>query len=292
MTREPIQAADRAPEVGRLPGFVFGRIWANLPVLLVADLVLTVAAVPALGLFLAGGEILVPLVAGLCLGPVWAATVAITDSLIRDGDASVRDLVRELARFGIRGVRLGGVAGAVGTIGLGTLTLYQANPEHGWLLLPLFVDGTVVTLTLLAGFFAFSLACTYGKRGWELLGCSLGMVAANPLVATGTVALCVLLGLVVQLVPSIVVVLPAMLATYLSAVVRFAHSQPDGGERAGTEPEGDPVSSDRLSGGQEDGAMPRTSASSSSERSQASRSGAEETTINSSAFASRTKPSR
>ena len=215
----PLRAAESARDDRwrTLPAVVAGCVWSNLPVLLAMDAVLVVAAVPAVLLALSGGYLLAPLVAAALVGPVWAGTVATTDRIVRGDAPSVRMFVTELRRYARRGLALAVVAAVVATAAVATSATFAANPRERWLLVPYFVDLSVLTLLLVAGLSAFSLATSAGLRGWTLVRASLEVAAAHKLAAAGTVGLVILLGLLVGWLPGVAAVLPAPLAVYLSA---------------------------------------------------------------------------
>jgi len=192
-------------------------VWTHLPVLVVLNACVAVAAVPAVALVLVGGYLVAPLVAAFTLGPVWAVTIAMTDQMVRGQSLSWSSHRAVLWRHAMRGVRLGVVAAIASTAFLGTAALLAVNPGARWLLVPLTVDGCVAVILGLAGISAFTLTTTGGLRGWILLRASLEALGANPLPATGTVALLVAVGCLVAWLPSTAVVLPAVVAVYLSA---------------------------------------------------------------------------
>lgn len=209
----------RETELPRLPRLVARRGWANLPVLLVLNAVVVVSLLPAFALFVLGVELPSLLLSGVCFGAAWTTTVACTDRVVRGEQPSLRDVGGTWRRVASRGARLGACGGAVATVTLGTLTLYQANPHQWWLLVPLFVDGAVLSLTVLAGSVACSLAVGTGLRGRRLLWGALAVTARNPWPIAGTLALLVLAGFAVAVMPSIVVLLPAPFAVLVSAIV-------------------------------------------------------------------------
>lgn len=199
-----------------LPARVGEAIWSNLPLLLVMDGALFVAALPAAALFFFGGSLLAPLAAALALGPVWAGSVASADRMIRDEAVHVRDFAESVRQYAWRGISVSLVPAVVATAALGTLAILESTGER-WLLAPLFADGSVSILVFLAGFSVFSLATTGGLRGWALWRASLEVAAADPMATLGSVAILILLGFLVSVVPGILPVLPAPLAVYLSA---------------------------------------------------------------------------
>ncbi len=219
MTATRMATEERDTEHRGLPTQAGSTIWSNLPLLLVMDAVLFIGAIPTVALFFGGVSLLAPLVGAITLGPLWAGTVASTDHMIRDEVVSLRAFARNVSRHAGRGIRVSMVPAVVVTAILGTLAILEARPDQWWLLVPLFVDGSVLTLVCLASFSVFSLATTGGLKGWTLWRTSLGVVIASPMTALGTVALTVLLGFLVSWIPGVLPVLPAPLAVYLSAAV-------------------------------------------------------------------------
>jgi len=210
-----------AEHTSKLPVWVGKTIWSNLPLLLAMDAVLFVGAVPAVTLFFGGSFLLAPLVGALTLGPLWAGTVASTDRMIRDEIVSLRTFAKMVRYHAGRGVRVSVIPAIVITAILGTLAILEARPDVRWLFIPLFVDASVLILVLLAGFSAVSLVTTGGLKGWTLWRTSLQVVAADPMITLGTMALLVLLGLLVSQVPGLLLLLPAPLAVHLSASTRL-----------------------------------------------------------------------
>jgi hypothetical protein len=199
-------------------GELAGAIWSNLTTLLIIDSLLLAAAMPVVLLALAGVWLLAPLVAVVTLGPLWAATIAVADRLNLGDDASLRTFARMVGRHGRTGAAVSGVPGVVATALLGTGNLLAAHPGERWLLLPLFVDGSVATLALLAAFSAFSLATTGGMTGVPLWRASLAVAAASPLTTLASIALLVLAWLGSTVFgPIVPVLLAAPLGLFLSA---------------------------------------------------------------------------
>lgn len=195
-----------------------GAIWSNLTTLLIIDSLLLVAAVPVVLLALAGVWVLAPLVAVVTLGPLWAATIVVADRLNQGDDASIRTFARMVGRHGRTGAAVSAVPGLAAAALLGTVNLLAAHPAERWLLLPLFVDGSVVTLALLATFSAYSLATTGGMTGIALWRGSLANAAASPLTTFASLALLVLVWLGSTVFgPIVPVLLAAPLALFLSA---------------------------------------------------------------------------
>lgn len=212
MTSEPAPPVQVA-----LPVQVAVTVWAHLPVLLAANALLLLAAVPSVAVGLGGGYLFAPLLAAVAVGPVWAGAVASADRMVRGDAVPLRVLATDLRAYAGRGLRLGLVAGAAGTATTGALAVLDADPRQRWLLIPLVADVSVLVLLLVAGFSAFSLTTTGGLRGWTLLRASLELAAAHRAATAGTLGLIVLAGLLVGWVPGTLAALPAPLAVYLSA---------------------------------------------------------------------------
>lgn len=202
---------------GELPVVVGRTVWAHLPLLLVINVVVVLACLPGLLVALAW-PVVAPLVFGAVLGPVWAGVVSVAGALVRDEPWSVRN--------GLAGLRIGVVFGIVGAAGVGTLTLWNANPERTWLLGPLFVDGTVLALLAVASLSVFTLA-ENGLRGWNLWLTALRLAAQRPVLTAGTIALAVLAGFAVSWLPLVALFLPGPFAVYLAASVARAGVVPE-----------------------------------------------------------------
>jgi uncharacterized membrane protein YesL len=221
-----------------LPGQVAHAVWTNLPLLVVLDAVVVVAAVPTLVAVLSGGYLLAPAVAALTVVPAWAGVVAATDRLVAGDAVSWRTCAELLRRHARCGVALGSVAALVATAALGTLALIAANPGQLWLLLPLSADGIVAVLLVLAGLSVFSLATTAGLRGWTLVRSALELAGTHRMATAGSLALLILLGFAASWLPGLAAVVPAPLAVYLSActaaaVQNSADATPSGGAGGG-----------------------------------------------------------
>ena len=110
------------------------------------------------------------------------------------------------------------VPAGIATVLLGTLRILADHPHERWLLLPLFVDGSVATLALLGSFSAFSLATTGGLRGTALWRASLATAGRQPMTTLGTLALLTLGGVAIGVAgPLVPALLVAPFAVYLSA---------------------------------------------------------------------------
>jgi hypothetical protein len=201
---------------GEVPVLLGRAVWANLPLLLAIDLLVVLASLPALVTFAAGWAVFVPLVAGVLLGPVWAAAMSVAGAMVREDDVSFRQVGVALQRHGLVGLRIGLVVGAVAAVSVGTLTLWDANPDRVWLLVPLVVDGSVLALVAVASLSAFTLA-EGGLRGWDLWLGSLQLAARRPFLTAGTIAVAVLAAFAVSWLPLVALVLPGPFAVYLAA---------------------------------------------------------------------------
>ncbi|MGH3488880.1 MAG: hypothetical protein ACRDP8_13330 [Actinopolymorphaceae bacterium] len=210
-----------------LPRLVATTVWTNLPLLLAIDVCMVVAAVPALVAVLVGGHLAAPLIAAVTLGPLWAATVATTDRMVRDEPVSLQAFGSALRRHAGRGVRLGVVAGTAVTAFLGTVATLAVNPGQRWLLVPLAADGAVMVLLGLVGLTAFTLTTSGGLRGWVLVRVALEAVTAHRMPVAGAVALIVLIAALVSWVPGTSAVVPAPLAVFLSAWTMRAYARFD-----------------------------------------------------------------
>lgn len=207
-------------------------IWSNLPLLLALNAVLLVGAVPAVVTYLGGLHILASLIGAFTLGPLWAGMVSVADAMVRDERVSVGRFLRDVRRLAVRGLAVGVVPAVIATALLGTSAIAAEHPDQRWMLLPLFVDGSLMTLVSLAAIWAFWLAVIRGLKGWTLWRASLTLAAASPLAMLGTVALLVLLAILVGWAgPGIVLALPAPFAVYLSAVARFTIQRRKGAEK-------------------------------------------------------------
>ena len=186
-----VDAGGRRDGAAGWPRRFAATLWGDLPLLLALDLILVVAAIPPLLVIAAGAVPLAPILAAFTLGPVWAAATAALGRIL-DGDAvparAIPGLIRRHARSG---VAVAIVPAAALTAGLGTLAILAAHPGQRWLLVPLFVDGSVAVLALLGAVTAVPLANEPGRRGRALWGAALGRVAATPVPVVGVAAVVV-----------------------------------------------------------------------------------------------------
>jgi uncharacterized membrane protein YesL len=202
-----------------LPVRVTRLIWEHLLVLLYADVLLCAALVPAVLIWLMGLPLLAPWVAALTLGPAWAATSAIANSLVRDETATWRDLLLAGKHHWRAAVGVSLVPALVCTLLLGTWSILVANPRMTWLYAPFFVDGCVVTLVLLASLSAFPLSVTCELRGLRLWKVAFAVTMLRPLRLLGVLALFLLLALALLLFNAgLLPLLCAPLAVFLAAL--------------------------------------------------------------------------
>jgi uncharacterized membrane protein YesL len=203
------------------PARVLRLIWEHMSLLLCADLLLCLALVPPALAWLIGWPLLAPWVAALTLGPTWAACVLVAQRLVSGETATWRDLCEAGRRHWRAAVGVSLVPALLVTLLLGTWSILAAHPRMIWLYLPLFVDGCMVTLALLASFAAFSLRVERGLRGLTLWKVALAITALRParlvLVLAFFFVLALLLG---YLSAGLLPLLGAPLAVCLAAIMQ------------------------------------------------------------------------
>ncbi len=196
---------------------VAATVWWNLPLLLAVDLILLLGAVPAIVVAVVT-PVAAPLVAALTVGPLWIATIALSDRLWTGRAGSLPRFFRLVRRHGRAGIALALVPAAVVTMLLGTLRIMEVHPDQRWLLLPLLLDGSALVLVTLAGFAVASLAVATRRCGRRVWRDALALVAAKPAATITIVTLLVLIGSVVRLLgPVFLVTIMAPMAVVLSA---------------------------------------------------------------------------
>lgn len=193
----------------------------HLALLLLADLALGLVALPAAILWIVGLIWLVPWIAVLTLAPVWAATSAVANSLVRGETVTWRDFLQAIRRHWRVSIGVSALPALVVTLFMGTWLILQANPHETWLMIPLFADGFVATCLAIACLSAFSLATSRPLRGWRLWRTALAMTTLRAGALLGTLAIFVALGLLLAwLNIGLVPLLPAPLAVCLAAIIR------------------------------------------------------------------------
>jgi hypothetical protein len=164
-------------------------IWQHLPLVVFADAVLFLAALPALAVWLLGLTVPAIWVAALTLGPVWAGMSACTNRLMRGEEVSWHALLKETGHHWRTGVAISAVPALVVTLLFGTWDVLATYPRMNWLYLPLFVDGCMATCVALACLSVFALATSCPLRGWRLWKVALAVTTQRPADLLGTLAL-------------------------------------------------------------------------------------------------------
>ncbi|GAB2636686.1 hypothetical protein [Kribbella swartbergensis] len=159
-------------------------LWYELP-LLAAGGVLVCTASGLVVLLMPGVSPGSVVLGALLVGPVWAAVVATTDSVVRDGRGGVLLLLRHLKQHVLAGVEVAVVPGLIVALALLNWQLYS-GPVFA---IPVAVSGSASVLVLLASCYAFSLRVTAGLRGKTLWLTALHLVARAPWVPLGVLAL-------------------------------------------------------------------------------------------------------
>jgi uncharacterized membrane protein YesL len=141
-------------------------LWEHMTLLLFASALLYLALLPLLAAWLFGLPLLIPWLASLTIGPLWQGISLAARALLKGEAVSWRTLLTLISRNWWRAVRIGIVPALLMSILLATYTMLQAYPHEHWLYVPLFCDGCLSTLALLASLTAFALPADH-LRGWN-----------------------------------------------------------------------------------------------------------------------------
>lgn len=191
----------------------FKALWHELPLLATAGVLVCTASAAVL-LLTPGITPFSVLLAAVLVGPVWAAVVATTDSVVRYDRGGVLLLLRHLKHHAAAGLAVALVPGVVTAAALLNWHLYSSP----LLALPLAVSGCASVLLLLASCYAFSLRVTAGLRGKTLWLAALQLVARAPMVPLGVLALVfVALLLGTSVTASLLLLAPGPVALFASA---------------------------------------------------------------------------
>ena len=221
--------AARSPTLAESPALasppaIAVLIWRNLPLLVAIDALILLAVLPAAGLAVSGHVAAAPLAAALFVGPLWAATVATTDELLRQRVVSLGLVLGNLGRHARTGISVGLPPAVLASLTVLTMQVLAAGPKQPWLLVPLFLDGCAATVVILAQPALFSLATASRLRGAALWKAALGVAALRPSTIIGLLAIALLLWLIVAVSggPGLLLFVPAPLAVYFSATTSAA----------------------------------------------------------------------
>jgi hypothetical protein len=169
-------------------------IWADLPLLMVINLLATLAGTVVMGVALAVA-VLGPVVAALLMGPVWIGAIAISRCILGGEAAGVRDLALLMRRYARTGIGLAMLPATVAAILIASAGIRSANPDDRWLMLPIIIDALVLVVLSLGAILAFPLAIMTGVRGRDCWVAALALAGRNLLATLGVAALIVLLAL-------------------------------------------------------------------------------------------------
>jgi hypothetical protein len=188
-------------------------LWHELP-LVAASGVLVCTAFGLVVLVSPGLSPMSLLIGALLVGPVWAAVIATTDSVVLGQRGGVLLLLVNLRRYGLAGLEVALVPAVVAALALVNRDLYT-GPVFA---IPLAVSGCFGVLAVLGSCYAFSLRVTGGLRGKALWIRALHLVARAPLVPLGVLALAfVALLLGTSVTASLLLLAPGPVALFASA---------------------------------------------------------------------------
>ncbi len=229
-------------EVDALGALAVLRVmWHNLPLELAVNIAIIVAAIPAGVVALTASSLIAVPVAALCLGPLWMGSITVSLDLLDGRAVSFGAVVRTSRRQARRGWSIAFVPTAVLMAAVGSLAILTNHPRERWVVVPLSIDGALLTLLGLASLYAFPLAAMTALRGRRLWLGALGCVATAPSLALSSVLVVLIIGVLTAIVgPGVLVAWPAPLAIYLTAMARIAAGRLV--ERRGSDSEGDNAS--------------------------------------------------
>lgn len=193
-------------------------LWHELPLVAAAGVLICTAS--GLAVLLMPGVL--PgsvLLSALLVGPVWAAVVATTDSVVRDGRGGVLLMLRNVRRCGLAGLEVAVVPAVITALALLNWSLTTGPLSRGLLFaVPLAVSGCACVLAVLASCYAFSLRVTARLRGKALWLTALTLVARAPMVPLGVLALAfVAMTLGTSVTASLLLLAPGPVALFASA---------------------------------------------------------------------------
>jgi hypothetical protein len=195
-------------------------IWAEMPLMMAANLLLTIVlsvsvviglTIPPLG----------PILAAVAVAPVWLGTVAICDLVLNGDGPGFVDLLRQIRLRARTAITISVAPAVVAVILVLSLGLLGEHSDQQWLWGPIAIDAVVLSVLMLGTFTIFPLALwstLTGRARWvEALA-----LAGKHLVATlGMAALVVLLGISIRFTgPFLALIMSAPIAMLSTATVR------------------------------------------------------------------------
>ena len=223
-TRQSLSRADDKSQADQWLAITLARtIWDNVPLLLVIDAALAMAAFPVLLAAGFGAIYLAPLLAALLLGPVWLAAMHVAGKLLDGDGVSTGAFFRAIREFGAAGVRVAIVPGALMSLMLATLDLYGRNEGQSWMLVPIAVDGMLAMTSLVLFFPASLLAASNGLSGRKLWRRAALLAGVSPMATLGMIAGLATVWIVAQFAgPLAIVLLAAPVVLFTVAVFRWS----------------------------------------------------------------------
>jgi hypothetical protein len=197
-------------------------VWQHTPLLLLMNVAVAIALLPALLLLLGGAAIAAPFAAALAVGPVWAATIATTDRMAVDEPVSALGFARGLRRHCRAGLRIAAVPALVAS-SLLTAGSLVSQPSGGWVWVGCLVAGLIAAgVVVLALPFVFSLATTAGIRGRRAWVTALLLAGHRPGRTLTLLALVALAAALSNLLgPGVLLLAPSLVALRCSAAIPF-----------------------------------------------------------------------
>lgn len=159
--------------------------WANLTLFLLADLLMSLALLPAIFAWMLQLPLLAPWLAALTFAPAWTTTSALANRLLAGEAVNWRDLAPTCRSHWWGAVKMSALPALVLTLFAGTWEMLAAYPQMNWLYLPLFVDSCAATLVILASLSAFAIAPARSLTGWNIwrVSCAVTLLRLGPTLA-------------------------------------------------------------------------------------------------------------
>jgi hypothetical protein len=180
-----------------LPIRITKMLWEHLPLFIFASALLYLSALLAFLAYLLGIPLLTPWLAVLILGPTWQGIGLATRKLLKGEEATWRILLQLSVQNWVRALRIGALPALLASIFMATTTILASYPYEVWLYLPLFLDGCLTTLALLASMTALSLPSQH-LRGRALWQVALAVTRLQMLQQLGLLTLFAVIGLLLS----------------------------------------------------------------------------------------------
>ena len=223
-SRQSLNRAEADPQADQRLAVTLARtIWDNVPLLLVIDAALAMAAFPVLLAAGFGAVYFAPLLAALLLGPIWLAAMHVAGKLLDGDGVSIGAFFRAIREYGTAGIHVAIVPGVLMSVMLATLDLFGRNEGQNWMLLPVAVDGMLAMTAIVLFFPASLLTVSNGLSGRNLWRQAAFLAGVSPMATLGMIAGLATVWIVTQFVgPLAIVLLAAPVSLFTVAVFRWS----------------------------------------------------------------------